>query len=121
MNFLGLCIVDLNPDTGVCKVVVGEVRLHVSKATEDDAANIKNILVAINDGIVRLVASSTQTIIQAQLLYARVEMDTTNRPTTISPTVSISPTLNPSIEPTPSSNLTLLTFNPLLSTLTINA
>eukprot|EP00978_Attheya_sp_CCMP212_P005694 scaffold12791_cov48-Attheya_sp.AAC.1 len=80
----GLCMGDLDPDAEVCKVVGGEVRLHVSNATEDNAANVNEILVAIDDGVVRLVDTNPQ-ILQPILLYARVEAGTTKRPTTISP------------------------------------
>eukprot|EP00978_Attheya_sp_CCMP212_P020467 scaffold58647_cov55-Attheya_sp.AAC.1 len=69
----GLCMGDLDPDAEACKVVGGEVRLHVSNATEDDAANVNEILVAIDDGVVHLVDTTSQ-IMQAILLYARVEV-----------------------------------------------
>eukprot|EP00978_Attheya_sp_CCMP212_P004552 scaffold9932_cov42-Attheya_sp.AAC.1 len=96
----GLCMGDLDPDAEVCKVVGGEVRLHVSNATDDDAANVNEILVAIDDGVVHLVDTTPQ-IMQAILLYARVKAGTTNRPATISPTVSSNHTLIPSVAPTP--------------------
>eukprot|EP00978_Attheya_sp_CCMP212_P014466 scaffold36898_cov54-Attheya_sp.AAC.1 len=81
----GLCMGDLDPDAEVCKVVGGEVRLHILNSTDEDAANVNDILVAIDDGVVRLVDTNPQ-LLQTILLYSRVEAGTTNRPTTISPT-----------------------------------
>eukprot|EP00978_Attheya_sp_CCMP212_P031288 scaffold117667_cov47-Attheya_sp.AAC.2 len=84
--FDGLCMGDLDPDAEVCKVVGGEVRLHIMNSIHEDAANVNEILVAIDDGVDRLVGTNTNPkIMQPILLYARVEAGTTKRPTTISP------------------------------------
>eukprot|EP00978_Attheya_sp_CCMP212_P044220 scaffold304525_cov51-Attheya_sp.AAC.1 len=95
----------------MCTTVGGQVRLHVMKATSEDAANISALLTAIDAGVVRLLETNPQ-ILQVILLSTRVEPGTTNSSTIpmllAKPSIAPFPTEIPpsSAKPTISANQT---------------